>query len=266
MAIQYLDLDGLKHYNEKLNAEFTAIDNKIVAEATTRKNADDALIAAFANYVTLATEQTISGIKTFSNYIKTPQVANSNGNALVRYKDTEVKSVFGNDSSAAVLMGNADRPYYSKIGSDFDGSQIALLSDIGQSTDLTNFEYYSDLSTAIIEPGLYIIQCFDTSGNLAPYKVYTTSSNVDNVYMTVVIVARNSVDASYKFTQLLIMQTMSASTTLADYFRTGQQPTSSSKFTATFSKTTTSHKFKLFRIEAGNLSTTGSSFSVEVWD
>lgn len=81
-------------------------------------------------FVDLTSEQTISGIKTFSNYIKTPQVANASGKGLVRYKDTEVKSVFGNDSSAAVLMGNTDRPYYSKSGSDFTGAALALLSDI----------------------------------------------------------------------------------------------------------------------------------------
>lgn len=81
-------------------------------------------------FVTVNAEQTISGVKTFSSYIKTPQVANSNGNALIREKSTEGKSVFGNDSTGAVIMGNGDRPYYSKSGSDFVGEEIALLSDI----------------------------------------------------------------------------------------------------------------------------------------
>lgn len=76
------------------------------------------------------TDQTVTGVKTFSDHIKTPQVANTDGKALVRYKETEVKSVFGNDSTAAVLMGNTDRPYYSKSGSDFTGSELALKSDV----------------------------------------------------------------------------------------------------------------------------------------
>lgn len=81
-------------------------------------------------YVTTDTNQDIKGIKTFTQYIKTPQVASTDGKGLVRYKSTEVKSVFGNDSSAVVLMGNTNRPYYSKSGSDFTGSEIALKSDV----------------------------------------------------------------------------------------------------------------------------------------
>lgn len=76
--------------------------------------------------VTLKTDQTVDGIKTFSNYIKTPQVANTNGKALVRYKDTEQKSVYGNDSTAVVLMGNTEKPYYSNSGSDFEGKELEL--------------------------------------------------------------------------------------------------------------------------------------------
>ena len=81
-------------------------------------------------YVTTDTNQNITGIKTFTQYIKTPQVASTEGKGLVRYKSTEGKTVLGNDSTAVVLMGNTDRPYYSKSGSDFTGSEIALKSDV----------------------------------------------------------------------------------------------------------------------------------------
>lgn len=131
MAETYLNKDGLDKLaecvNTKLNAKVNTSDTTVV-----RTN----------------TDQTVSGIKTFSNYIKTPQVANASGKALVRYKDTEVKSVFGNDSSASVLMGNTDRPYYSKSGSDFDGTELALKSDVtSETTARTNAD--SNLQTQI---------------------------------------------------------------------------------------------------------------------
>lgn len=95
------------------------------------------------NAVTTDTDQTISGIKTFSNYIKTPQVASVEGKGLVRYKETEGKSVYGNDSTANVLMGNTDRPYYSKSGSDFTGVEVALKSDVPTKiSQLTNDSGY----------------------------------------------------------------------------------------------------------------------------
>ncbi len=233
-------------------------------QSTTAVMSQKAVTDELDKKVDTTSAQTISGIKTFSNYIKTPQVANSNGNALIREKSMESKSVFGNDSTGAVIMGNTDRPYYSKSGSDFTGEALALLSDIGQSSDLTNSEFYDDLSTATIEPGLYIIQCYNTSNNLVPYTVYTHPATVDNVYMSFVFVARNSItsDTDGKFEQFIVMQTMTATTTLADYFRTGINYTSLSKFAITFAKSSSSYKFLLRRIEAGNLSTTSSGSSV----
>jgi len=120
--------------------------------------------------VTLAVNQTITGIKTFSDYIKTPQVANTSGKALVRYKDTEVKSVFGNDSSASVLMGNTTRPYYSNSGSDFTGNEIALYSD------LTN-----KLTTSNIIAGSNIT--LTTSGNNVTINAETGEGGT-NVYVS----------------------------------------------------------------------------------
>ena len=82
------------------------------------------------NFVTVDTAQNVSGVKSFTDHIKTPQVANLNGGAMVRYKDTEGKTVFGGVGSGCVLMGSGDRPTYSKSGSDFTGTEIALKSDI----------------------------------------------------------------------------------------------------------------------------------------
>ncbi len=163
MAKQFLDLAGLTTYNTKLNGKF----------------------------VDLTSAQTVSGVKTFSNYIKTPQVANSNGNALVREKSTEGKSVFGNDSSAAVLMGNTDRPYYSKSGSDFNGVELALKSDItgGGSTAL----YLHKLTIS-----LGYTRIFDSSGayvnsgqGYAWVELYSTSSSAITSLQQVFSVAGN---------------------------------------------------------------------------
>lgn len=119
-------------------AEFEALDKTTVDVGTEicivdqiqKEDLSTDLQNAIDKSVLTDTDQTITGVKTFSDHIKTPQVANTDGKALVRYKDTEVKSVFGNDSTAAVLMGNADRPYYTNSGSDFTGSELALKSDI----------------------------------------------------------------------------------------------------------------------------------------
>ena len=89
-----------------------------------------------SKYMTTDTNQNVGGIKTFDNYIKTPQVASVEGKGLVRYKSVEQKSVYGNDSTATVLMGNTERPYYSENGSDFNGTEIALKSDIITDNDV----------------------------------------------------------------------------------------------------------------------------------
>lgn len=100
-----------------------------------------------SGFVDTSSEQTISGIKTFSNYIKASQLDSIEGKGLVRYKSVEGKSVFGNDSTANVLMGNADRPYYSKDGSDFNGVEIALKSDVPTATSqLTNDSNFATTS------------------------------------------------------------------------------------------------------------------------
>ncbi len=108
----------------------TEIANRQSADNTLQSNID----ALDGQVVKLGTDQTIPSIKTFSNYIKTPQVASVEGKRLVRYKEAEGKSVYGNDSTGNVLMGNTDRPSYSKSGSDFTGTDLALYSDVTAET------------------------------------------------------------------------------------------------------------------------------------
>ena len=91
-----------------------------------------------SNVVHLTGSEIITGEKTFNESItiksdktiKTNEIDNANGNALVRFKSIEGKNVFGGVNYDAVLMGTSDRPYYSKSGSDFSGSEMALLTDI----------------------------------------------------------------------------------------------------------------------------------------
>ncbi len=84
----------------------------------------------YSDYVTINTAQTISGDKTFTGLVKTNEIDNTNGNALVRYKSTEAVNVYGGANYNCLLMGKGDRPYYSKDGSDFTGVELALMSDV----------------------------------------------------------------------------------------------------------------------------------------
>ena len=72
---------------------------------------------------------------TMSGNLKVDEIDNTNGNALVRYKTTESKNVFGGSNYDCVLMGNSTRPYYSNNGSDFSGNELALKSDIDTKQD-----------------------------------------------------------------------------------------------------------------------------------
>ena len=72
---------------------------------------------------------------TMSGNLKVDEIDNTNGNALVRYKSTESKNVFGGSNYDCVLMGNSTRPYYSNSGSDFSGNELALKSDIDTKQD-----------------------------------------------------------------------------------------------------------------------------------
>ena len=139
-------LAGLENYND------TEIKQSIADETTARENSDNTLQSNIdtldGQVVKLGTDQTIPSIKTFSNYIKTPQVASVEGKGLVRYKGTEGKSVYGNDSTGNVLMGNTDRPSYSKSGSDFNGNELALLSDLNDKLEASNIKAGTNITVS----------------------------------------------------------------------------------------------------------------------
>ncbi len=90
---------------------------------------------ASGDAVTIDTKQTITGAKTFKSPIKTNEIDNESGNALLRYKETEAKNVVGGVNYDLTLMGKSDRPKYSKDGSDFEGEELALYSDISTLID-----------------------------------------------------------------------------------------------------------------------------------
>ncbi len=120
------------------------------------------LIAINKNYVdnkfiTLDTEQTITGIKyikvgntsleniacyetdtifekpaIFKNIICNLIYSRDNHN-ITTYLSDENKLILGNGAVKTLIIGNDDRPYYSKSDSDVEGKEIALL------TDLNNF-------------------------------------------------------------------------------------------------------------------------------
>lgn len=62
--------------------------------------------------------------------IKTNEVDNTNGNAMVRFKETENKVVLGDSTIPTTIIGSGDRPTYSKNGEDFSGNELALLDDV----------------------------------------------------------------------------------------------------------------------------------------
>ena len=82
------------------------------------------------DFVDVASEQTITGQKTFTEHIKNDELDNTNGNAMVRYKSTENKVVLGGSTIETTLMGKGERPTYSNDGSNFEGKPLALYSDI----------------------------------------------------------------------------------------------------------------------------------------
>ncbi len=98
----------------------------------------DASGEALTEKVNKADAQTITGAKTFSSPIKTEEIDNTSGNAMLRNKSTEDAIVLGSSAKKAVIMGSGDRPTYSKDGSDFTGSELALKSDV---TDLQSAKW-----------------------------------------------------------------------------------------------------------------------------
>ena len=70
----------------------------------------------------------------FNIQVRTDNINNTNGNAMVRYKSTENKVVLGGSTIPTTIMGSGDRPNYSKNGSDFSGNPLALKSDVDTET------------------------------------------------------------------------------------------------------------------------------------
>ena len=66
----------------------------------------------------------------FDIQVRTDNINNTNGNAMVRYKSSENKVVLGDSTIPTTIMGSGDRPTYSNDGSDFEGKPLALYSDI----------------------------------------------------------------------------------------------------------------------------------------
>lgn len=119
-----------------------AVANKqnILVSGTNIKTINNTTILGSGNidlsksYVDFASNQTITGIKTFSEHILTDMICAEDESALVRkYYRTGTKDycdVFGSVKYNTVLMGNVKRPFYTNVGSDFTGTELVLSSDL----------------------------------------------------------------------------------------------------------------------------------------
>lgn len=137
-----LDTDGFKIYAHSGNAQFELSYDLLATASTIAQRTGNGNVL-----MTTPTEANAGTNKAYvdgalsskldvkaggnGNYIQIDEIDNTLGNALVRFKSSEGKNVFGGVGYNAVLMGNSDRPYYSKDGSDFNGVELALKSDLG---------------------------------------------------------------------------------------------------------------------------------------
>ena len=123
----------VRQYSAK-NAATSGTEYAILARYNLTAKAVNAFDTAYSRYTPDVTIDTSTGTLKAS-IVKADEMDNLNGNALVRYKATEGKNVFGGVNYPAVLMGSAERPYYSKDGADFTGAEIALASDLASKQD-----------------------------------------------------------------------------------------------------------------------------------
>lgn len=79
------------------------------------------------NYVTTDTDQTISGIKTFTEGLKVDSIKTTNN--VVLLSTNSIATTVSNSSRRLLLCGNEARPKYS-LNSGNTATEIALLSDI----------------------------------------------------------------------------------------------------------------------------------------
>lgn len=162
------NIDGKQ---DKLTAgsNITIVDNVISATGS----------QPITDYVDLSSDQTISGVKTFTSEIKTNQIANANDNAMLRYKETENKVVIGGSTISTTIMGSSDRPTYSKNGSDFDGSPLALLSDLNNKQD--KLTVGDNIIIGDETYGLQIANNVISIVKIETIKTYTISKLKDNM-------------------------------------------------------------------------------------
>ena len=147
-------------------------------------------------YASFLGDENHAGTETHKGIIKTNEIDNLNGNAIVRYKDTEGKTVIGTSEKPTVLMGSTDRPYYSKDGSDFNGTELALKSDVPSSTPrymhtetMRGWSSSQDDESAIIFVFSFIsstntkvdTSVIGTALDKVLYALYTTHNVVDYV-------------------------------------------------------------------------------------
>ena len=155
--------------------------------------------------VTIDSAQTITGSKTFKSPIKSNEIDNEKGNALLRFKETEEKNIVGGSNYPLTLMGSEDRPSYSKDGSDFEGNPLALKSDVDSNWDLL----MANLGIGRYSNQIFNVYAWTTDKNefyddLAPYYTnctrYLANSKFNYNYPTYMMNDyTNKVDAAYMF-------------------------------------------------------------------
>lgn len=123
-------------YKDSINAKISNNTLSITEEKESRENLihleeTGEIVVGTSDYNLELVGVTTYARGTFVGFnIKTNKVDNTNGNAIVRFKEVENKVVLGGSTIPTTIMGSGDRPTYSKDGSDFEGKEIALLDDV----------------------------------------------------------------------------------------------------------------------------------------
>lgn len=130
------DLTTLDNSLLSTNGRVNTLENEMVNAHEDISSNKTNIETILSSYIDKSSAQTITGSKTFKQPIRANEIDNENGNAMLRYKETEGKNVVGGINYSLTLMGSDDRPTYSKDGSDFDGKSLALKSDVDSNWDL----------------------------------------------------------------------------------------------------------------------------------
>ena len=189
--------------DSKISALSSSVDTKISAVSS---DVDSKVSDLDSKVVHKTGVETISGQKTFNDiltvksdkYIKTNEIDNTSGNALVRFKSTEGKNVFGGIGYDNVLMGKSTRPYYSKDGSDFSGTELALKSDVDNITvDVDEIKATADAAKTTANTA-------KATADAAATKVdgildnYYTNTEIDTKFSKVMHLTGDETAAGYK--------------------------------------------------------------------